>query len=117
MAQPAKPISPEKVRAARAIRREIMTARRACKTLKKAARSATADIAKRGPVVMAERADSHGEVHLKEVPNPSLRTLRDSEATIKTLTQRLKLLDAEFREAQRRELDDATGIKSEEFAF
>jgi uncharacterized coiled-coil DUF342 family protein len=113
----AKPIPAERIAAARSVRREIMTARKAINTLKKACREATKDIAKRGPVIMAERCDSHGVAHEKEVPNPSLRTLRDSQATIKTLGQRLKLLEAEFKEAQRREADDSLGIKSEEFGF
>jgi hypothetical protein len=117
MSTPAKPIPAEKVQAAKTIRREIMTARRAITTLKKACREATADIAKRGPVILAERCDSHGVAHEKEVPNPSLRTLRDSQATIKTLGQRLKLLEAEFKEAVRREADDAAGTTSEEFSF
>jgi len=113
----AKPIPPEKVRRAVSIRREILTARRAIARLKKSCREATADIAKRGPTVMAERCDSHGIAHMKEVPNPSLKTLKDSQNTITVLQRRMKLLEAEFREAVRRESDDAAGTKTEEFQF
>lgn len=111
--KPAKPIPAEKVQHAGSIRREILSTRRAIARLKKAARTATADIAKRGPVLMAERADSHGVVHTKEVSNPSLKTFRESQASITALTLRLKVLESEFREAVRRESDQAEGTESD----
>jgi len=114
----AKPLPTEKPSRAIQLRREIISARRAIKRLKKAVRESTSDIAKRGPVVIALRTDSHGAAHEKQVSNPALKTLRESQATMLVLSQRLKALELEFREAMRRESDDAEGVKTtDEFDF
>jgi hypothetical protein len=112
-----KPLPIQRPRKAGSIRREIIKIRRAIKTLDASIRDALKDVALNGPVLTVVRTDSHGEGHEKLVPNPWLKVMRESQATIKTLRLRAGLLEVQFADARHAELDPVdNGQEVDEFA-
>jgi hypothetical protein len=83
-----------------AILRDIRLRQRVISAHERQERKALRDTLKRGAAVIEERGDSHGKVHEKLVPNPSIRIAREARRAINQLKKDIDRLEAELAEAQ-----------------